>query len=356
MEREYGDFLNKRLGLGKCIKNLQANYMVESGRGYGALGNMISAIVVNYNGAEILSACLESLCTQTYPDLEIIVVDNASSDGSDQIPGEFWDRVQLIRSTENLGYGGGVNVGIAASSGNMILALNNDIILDPFCAGYLARAMEENPRIGMCAPKMLLPDGRLNSTGLCISRSGAAWNQNFGCENTVQASPNEEILGPSGGAALYRKAMLEQVGSFDESFFMYMEDVDLAVRARLAGWRCRFVPDAVVIHANSATAGRGSDLGVYYGNRNIIWYTVRDFPLRLLITSLPWIIGRNIGVIFYYMLQGRGKLVFRAKVQAIAGLGRMLRERKSVIRLIPSYEFSQFVRTWSEEEARYASS
>ena len=314
---------------------------------------MISAIVVNYNGAGYLAACLESLCTQTYPDLEVIVVDNASTDGSDRIPVEFEACVHLIRSTENLGYGGGINAGIAEASGDMILALNNDLVLDRECIGHLTRAMGADPHTGMCAPKMLLPDGRLNSTGICISRSGAAWNRNFGCENTEPDEHAEDVLGPCGGAALYRRAMLEDVGSFDESFFMYMEDVDLAVRARLAGWRCRYVPEAVVVHANGATARRGSDLALYYGHRNIVWYTFRDFPFRLLITSLPWIIGRNIGVIFYYMLQGRGSLILRAKIHAVAGLGRMLRERKSVIRVVPYHEFSRFVRTWGEEEARY---
>ena len=313
---------------------------------------MISAIVVNYNGAEFLSACLESLCTQTYPDLEVIVVDNDSTDGSGRIPVEFESCVHLIRSPTNLGYGGGINAGIAEASGDLIFALNNDIVLDCFCVEYLARAVEEDPRIGMCSPKMLLPDGRLNTTGLCISRSGAAWDHNFGRENIDLNDQAEELLGPSGGAALYRKEMLEQVGSFDESFFMYMEDVDLAVRARLAGWKYRYVPEAVVLHAHGATAGRGSDLALYYSNRNILWYTVKDFPLLLLITSLPWIIGRNIGVVFYYLLKGRGRLIFLAKVHAVAGLGRMLRERKSVIRSVPSHDFSRFVRTWAEEEAR----
>ena len=313
---------------------------------------MISAIVVNYNGAELLSACLESLCTQTYSDLEVIVVDNASTDGSDKIPVEFEACVHLIRSKGNLGYGGGINAGIAEASGDLIFALNNDIVLDRSCVEYLARAMGEDSRIGMCAPKMLLPDGRLNSTGLCISRSGAAWDNNFGRENVIQNDHIEDVLGPCGGAGLYRRAMLEQIGSFDESFFMYMEDVDLAVRARLANWKYRYVPEAVALHAHGATAGRGSDLAVYYSNRNILWYTVKDFPLRFLITSLPWIIGRNTGVIFYYLFRGRGRLVFMAKVHAIAGLGRILRERKSVARLVSSHEFSRFVRTWADEGAR----
>lgn len=317
---------------------------------------MISAIVVNYNGEKFLSACLESLCNQTYQDLEVIVVDNASPDDSGRIALGFGDKVRLVQSIRNLGYGGGINAGIAEASGDLIFALNNDIVLDLFCAEHLAEVMNGDPDIGMCAPKMLLPDGRLNSTGLSISRSGAAWNKNFGRENTESDDQVEDVLGPCGGAGLYRRSMLDQVGSFDASFFMYLEDVDLAVRGRLAGWKCRYVPKAVVIHANAATAGRGSDLAVYYGNRNIVWYTVRDFPARLLLISLPWIIGRNIGVIIYYLLQGRGKLIFRAKIHALAGLGRMLRERKTVIRSVPYDEFSPYVRTWSEEEARYGGS
>lgn len=314
---------------------------------------MISAIVVNYNGAEFLSACLSSLATQTWKDLEVIVVDNASTDGSDRIPDEFAARVRLIRSTENLGYGGGINRGIAAASGEAILALNNDIVLDPSCVEHLARAMEADPRTGMCAPKMLLPDGRLNSTGICISRSGAAWNRDMGRRDPGPEAAAEEVLGPCGGAALYRRNMLAQVGSFDASFFLYMEDVDLAVRGRLAGWNCRYVPEAVVVHANGASAGRGSDLAVYYGNRNVLWYTFRDFPLRLLVTSLPWILGRNIGVTVVYLLQGRGRVILRAKVHAIAGLGRMLRERRSVVRSGTYHDFSRFVRTWGGGEASY---
>jgi GT2 family glycosyltransferase len=315
---------------------------------------MISAIVVNYNGAGFLSACLASLAKQTWQDLEVIVVDNASTDGSDRIPEEYASHVRLIRCNKNLGYGAGINTGIVAASGDAILALNNDIDLDRSCVELLARAMEADPRIGMCSPKMLLPDGRLNSTGICISRSGAAWNRDMGKSDPGPGAPaGDEVLGPCGGAALYRRAMLLQVGSFDASFFLYMEDADLAVRGRLAGWKCRYVAEAVVVHANGASAGRGSDLAVYYGNRNILWYTFRDFPLRLLITSLPWILGRNIGVIVYYLLQGRGRIIVRAKVHAIAGLGRMLRERRTVIRSVPYHDFSLFVKNWGEEEARY---
>jgi len=181
---------------------------------------MISAIVVNFNGAGVLSDCLRSLSEQTYPDLEVIVVDNASTDGSEAIVADFAPRVRLFRNGSNTGYGGGINAGIAVSGGDAILALNNDIILDPDCVAHLARSLDSDERLGMCAPKMLFPDGRLNSTGLCVSRSGAAWDRDMGFENSDVQKSAEEVLGPCGGAALYRKEMLEQVGSFDESFFL----------------------------------------------------------------------------------------------------------------------------------------
>jgi GT2 family glycosyltransferase len=315
---------------------------------------MITAIVVNYNGAEFLSECLRSLCEQTYPDLEVIVVDNASTDGSETIVPGFSPQIRLFQTGANLGYGGGINAGIKEAGGSAILALNNDIVLDRECVAHLAEALDTSPHIGMCAPRMLLPDGRLNSTGLCISRSGAAWNRHMGQTDHGPDAPGDEVLGPCGGAALYRKDMLDEIGSFDESFFMYMEDVDLAVRACLAGWICRYVPAASVIHANGATAGRGSDLAVYYGNRNIVWYTVRDFPLRLLIFSLPWIIGRNVGIILHYALHGRGRLVLQSKIDALGGLRKVLNERKKVNRSAPYHNFARFVKTWAEGEARYA--
>jgi GT2 family glycosyltransferase len=261
--------------------------------------------------------------------------------------------VRFIRSGGNLGYGGGLNKGLAVSTGDAIFALNNDIVLHKSCVMHLAHAMETDPATGMCTPKMLLPDGRLNSTGLCISRSGAAWNRDMGKEDRGAEATEWEILGPCGGAALYRRAMLEQIGSFDESFFMYMEDVDLAARARLSGWGCRYVPEAVVVHANGATAGRGSDLAVYYGNRNILWYPFKNFPLPLLVTSLPWILGRNLAIIIFYSLQGRGMLVLRAKMHAISGLGGIIHKRHTVIRSVPAYEFSRYVQTWGRGEARH---
>jgi GT2 family glycosyltransferase len=186
---------------------------------------------------------------------------------------------------------------------------------------------------------MLFPDGRINSTGICISRSGAAWDRGMFEQDLGQYDIREEVFGPCAGAALYRKVMLEEIGLFDEDFFLYMEDVDLAFRGRLAGWKCVYVPEAVVYHYHGGTAGYGSSLSVYYGNRNIIWYAIKDFPMRILITSLLFILTRNLAAIPYYCLRGQGKVILKSKLDG-------LRKRNNVIRKVPEKEIKKFIKTW----------
>jgi hypothetical protein len=191
--------------------------------------------------------------------------------------------------------------------------------------------MNGDESVGMCAPKMLFPDGRINSTGICISRSGAAWDRGMFEEDRSQYDTPEGIIGPCAGAALYRKTMLQEIGLFDEDFFLYMEDVDLAFRACLAGWKCSFVPEAIVYHYHGGTAGFMSDLSVYFGNRNILWWPVKNYPLLILLVSFPWIIARTIVVIPYYTFKGKGKVILKAKIDGIAGIPRMWRKRKYIL-------------------------
>lgn len=283
------------------------------------LNPKVSVVIANYNGKHYLKDCLDSLYIQNFKDFEIILVDNDSSDGSaDLVEGEYPD-VILIRNPANLGFAEGTNQGIRDSKGEFILTLNNDTRLEPGFLDRILDPMEGNGRVGICASKMLFPDGRINSTGLCISRSGAAWNRGMFQEDKGQYDHQEEVFGASAGAALYRRSMLDEIGLFDEDFFMYMEDVDLSFRARLAGWNCIYVPAAVVYHHHGGTAGYMSDMAVYYGNRNNPWVVLKNFPLRILLPSLPWIIGRNLGVILYYAVHGKGRVILRAKADAIRG-------------------------------------
>ncbi len=308
---------------------------------------MISVIIVNFNGIKYLEQCLSSLALQTFCDYEVIVVDNASSDGSLAYLEEYFPDAKLVQSRENLGFAGGVNAGIRVASGEYIMTLNNDTRVDPDCLFQLLAAMDQDESVGMVAAKMLFFDRRINSTGICISRSGAAWDRGMYEEDTGQYDRIEEVFGPCGGAALYRRLMLEEVGLFDEDFFLYMEDVDLAFRARLLGWRCVYTHHARVYHIHGGTAGIGSELAVYYGNRNILWYVLKDYPARILITSLPWIIGRNLAVIPYYMIKGRGLAILKSKIGALRGAPAMIGKRKMVRQTVPDSEIMRFMSTWS---------
>jgi GT2 family glycosyltransferase len=252
-------------------------------------------IVVNWNGEAYLAECVDSLLKQTYPLTEVLVVDNASSDGSVRlILDRYGDRVRLIANRRNSGFAGGNNIGIAASKGAYVLLLNNDAAADPRWVAALVREAEVDPRIGMCASKILTWEDAdvLDSAGLLLFRDGLGRGRGRLERDDGRFARGEEVLLPSACAALYRRAMLDEIGLLDETFFMYCEDMDLGLRARLAGWRCRYVPDAVVRHRYSATAGRYSVRKVFLVERNRIWVMVKTFPLSALAVSPFWTIVR----------------------------------------------------------------
>lgn len=322
---------------------------------------LVSVIIVNYNGRIFLEKCLASLSVQTYSAIEIIIVDNGSADDSvDYVKKEF-PSVRLIICKENLGFAKGNNIGIKESKGELIATLNNDTEVVPEWIEKLVNVMNSDKNIGMCASKMLFMKNRgiINSTGLCISRSGACWDRGMSEYDIGQYDTIEDIFGPCAGAAMYRRAMFEEIGLFDEDFYAYMEDTDLAFRGRLAGWKCIYVPDAIVYHVHGGTAGYMSDYTVYYGNRNIIWYPIKNFPTWILIICLPWIIGRNIAIIPYYILKGYGKVILRSKVDGIKGIPRMIVKRsqnknKGDIKKgdIKKGDIKKYLETWARPKVK----
>jgi hypothetical protein len=308
---------------------------------------MISVIIVNYNGRHFLDACLSSLTSQTFQDFEIILVDNASTDNSDEYVHSRYPSVLVIGNKENRGFAGGVNDGIRVAKGKYILTLNNDTIAEPGFVEHLKDAMETDDTIGMCAAKMLYPDGRINSTAICISRSGAAWDRGRFEPDRGQYDRPEEVFGPCAGAALYRKKMLDKIGLFDEDFFLFMEDVDLAFRGRLAGWKCWYVPSARVVHIHGGTAGYNSMISIYYGNRNNFWYVIKDFPIITFFRFSPWIIGRNCALIPYYILKGKGLTIIKAKIDSVMGVWKMLKKRKKNHMDISESELRRWINHWA---------
>lgn len=308
---------------------------------------LVSVVVVNYNGRHLLSDCFRSLTQQSYRNYEIILVDNGSKDDSISFMKEHYPNVRIVQLSSNIGFAGGTNAGIKEAKGEYILTLNNDTCVFSDFIEKLIRPMMQEPFVGMCASKMIFPDKKINSTGICISRSGAAWDRGGFEQDHGQYDHEEEVFGPCAGAALYRKTMLDEIGLFDEDFFAFMEDVDLAFRARLSGWKCMYVPTARVVHFHGGTAGFRSDLSIYYGNRNLLWYVVKNFPKKTLFFSGPWIIGRNCADLPFYLFKGMGLTIVRAKIDMIKGLYIMIEKRKDIKKKVSDDKIEKWIRIWS---------
>jgi hypothetical protein len=290
---------------------------------------LVSVIIVNYNGLRFLDQCLTSVLRQDYSHTEVLFVDNGSVDGSADFVRRHFPSVKVVGLGKNLGFAAGNNAGIRAASGDLIATLNNDTEAMPGWISALVRPASD-PRVGMCASKMLLMSqpGTIDSAGIEISRSGACWDRGMLEPDDGRYGSVEEVFGPCAGAALYRRSMLDEIGLFDEDFFAYMEDADLAFRGRLAGWKCVYVPDAVVRHYHGGTAGYQSGFSIYYGNRNIVWLAIKNYPPGFLATSAPWIVGRNLATIPFYILKGHGLAILRSKVDALLGIPHMLGKRR----------------------------
>jgi len=308
---------------------------------------LVSVIVVNYNGRHLLGDCFHSLTQQTYSNYEIILVDNGSKDDSTSFAKKHFPDVRIVKLSSNIGFAGGTNAGIREAKGEYLLTLNNDTCVFPDFIEKFIQPMMREFLVGMCASKMIFPDKKINSTGICISRSGAAWNRGEFEQDNGQYNHVEEVFCPCAGAALYRRTMLDEIGLFDEDFFLFMEDVDLGFRGQLAGWKCIYVPEARVIHLHGKTAGYLSDVSIYYVNRNIIWNVVKNFPPRTLILSSPWIIVRNFAVILYYIIQGHGRVIIRSKTDMVKGILSMARKRKNIKKKVSVGTIEKWILVWS---------
>ncbi len=240
-----------------------------------------SVVIPNWNGAKFLPDCLDSLARQSYSPLEVIVVDNASVDESVRLVKENYPHVILIELAENMGFTGACNVGIRAANGDFIALLNNDTEVDNEWVAALVDAFNRYPQAGIIASKMLLFDRRdtIHTTGDFFTVDGRAGNRGVWQRDEGQYQDEEFVFSACGGAAAYRKTMLDEIGLLDDAFFFSAEDIDLAWRAQLAGWRCLYTPAAIVYHHLSATGGGVT--ASYYDGRNLIFVLVKNFPSDL---------------------------------------------------------------------------
>jgi GT2 family glycosyltransferase len=311
----------------------------------------ISVIVVNWNRRELLRACLESLARQTGAGFETILVDNGSTDGSvETAEREFAGRPELglriVANRENRGFCAANNQGIACARGRFIALLNNDAEAEPRWLAALQGALAGSPDVGMAASKILVWEApsQIDKVGHLIYPDGQNRGRGSGEQDLGQYDAVEEVLWPDGCAAMYKRAMLDQIGGFDEDFFAYGDDAELGLRGRIAGWRCLYVPSAVVRHHRGATLGLGSARRLELIERNRVLLAAKLFPWSLLwlngayyaarLSAGAWAAIRGQGEIRSY--PGiRGKLraamaLLKGDLGALRMLPRMLRKRAAL--------------------------
>lgn len=250
---------------------------------------LVSIIILNWNGERFLENCLSSVLNQSYPNIEVIVVDNHSTDKSVEILETKFRHLKSIKSDKNLGFAAGNNLGIQESKGEYVILLNNDTEVEPDWVEQLMKVCQAASDIGMCASKVKYVQDReiLNSTGVVLYRDLTAINRGIGEKDERQYDRLTSVFCPYGAAALYKRKMLDQIGFLDEDYFMFREEDELGWRANLAGWRCVFVPTAVVYHYRSAGTKVGSAFKLYYGERNRLYTCFKYLSLSGLITTFP---------------------------------------------------------------------
>lgn len=302
----------------------------------------IAVVVVNWNRKDLLRRCLHSLCAQQNASFEVAVVDNGSADGSAEMVEQefreaFGQRLRLIRNRENRGFCAANNQGIAATSAPFIALLNNDAEAAPAWLAALRRCFEGQPGVGMAASKILVYEDprRIDKAGHLIYPDGQNRGRGTGEIDAGQYDQQEEALWPDGCAAMYRRAMLDEIGGFDEDFFAYADDAELGLRARIAGWRCLYAPDAVVRHRRGATLGVTSSRRLALIERNRILLAVKLFPWSLLWLNIPYSLAR-IAAGSLAAIRGRGEAGkwkgWRGKLRAATAL---LRGQLEALPLIP---------------------
>jgi GT2 family glycosyltransferase len=322
----------------------------------------ITVIVPTLAAGEPLAACIASLDAQTFRDFETMVVDNSGTKlARKTLAGR---EIAIIDNVDNVGFGAAINQGIRASSTPFVAVLNDDAAADPGWLAEMLHALEGRPDVGMVAPQIRLgATGMLDSAGMLVCGDGSSRQRGHG-EPVERYPRRQEVLLPSGCAALYRREMLDETGLFDPSFYLYCEDTDLGLRARWKGWECLYVPAAIVEHAYSSTAGRASATKAFYVERNRLFVLVKNFPFALLLLAPFCALARYFWHV-WWMWRGRGaaaeftrsggsaaKLpgyVFRAWLAMLGESRTLCRERRQIrkgARLTPK-QYARLLRRFS---------
>lgn len=293
----------------------------------------IAVLIVNFNSGTLLAECLRHLRRQTMSPERIIVVDNASRDDSLIQAMAVDPGLEVIRLEQNLGFAAANNLAAQrAGAVEWLALLNPDAFPAPDWLEQLLTAAQQHPACVGIGSRLLDANdpSRLDGTGDVYHVSGLAWRRDHGKSVAASQDAAGEIFAPCAAAALYRRSAFLAVGGFDEAYFCYFEDVDLAFRLRLLGYTFYYAPNAMVHHAGSAITGRRSPFSLYHGHRNLVWTWVKNMPTVWLWLYGPQHLLLNLATLLWYGAHGQGQVLWRAKVDAMRGLPRCWRQRATL--------------------------
>ncbi len=292
--------------------------------------------IPTYDGRDLLDLMLPSVVSQEVAgELEIVVVDDGSTDGTPEHLAEHWPQVRVVVQP-NAGVSAAMNCCLDEARGEYVALLNNDVELEAGFLEALATALDTHPGAGSACGKMLDYAARdvIDGAGDIMRWSGACWRRGHGERDRGQFDRAEPVISPCGGAAMYRRRAIEDVGVFDADFVAYLEDVDWGVRAQLRGWTCRYVPTARCFHMGSATTDR-PELSARHAlllRRNGVLLTLKTFPASALVLHLPQIVLHNLGWLRGSVREGLGGAHLAAWGQVLRMLPATLRKRRAIQR------------------------
>ena len=287
-----------------------------------------SVVIVTWNGLRHLQRCLPALQVQTGVTFETIVVDNGSTDGTAEWLQSAYPQIAVKRLVSNHGFAAANNIGFGLARADLIATLNNDAVPDPDWLRLLVGTAREHPEAGSFGSRIVLDrdPNVIDSAGVVTDVLGIAWDRHNAERVGLDAAG--EVFGACAGAALYRKKLLDETGGFDPAFFAYLEDVDLAWRARWRGWSARYVPEARVVHAHSATGMEESAFKTFHLGRNKVWTIAKNHPLRALLIYGPLLVAYDLASLPITMARQRNLAALRGRLAGLRALGPVLRQRK----------------------------
>ena len=303
------------------------------------MGPIVSTVIVNHNSGHYLRSCLESLYAQTFRKFEVIVIDNASHDGSLDCLARF-PAVQIIRAKSNLGFARAQNIGMRSAKGRYLMPLNFDIVLTDTFLQEMVHAVEQSEHIGSVSGRLLQmsPNGkrtqRIDNAGLLLPRNRFPVHRGADEIDRGQYGRPVLVFGAMGAAALYRREMLEDIAYreqfFDESYFMWYEDIDLEWRARLRGWDCLYTPDAVAYHVGDPFGHGRSSFGARIGIRNRWRMILSNECPHCALRSAPWLIAEELALLKHVIRRGLVKSYLQAVASFLASVPSTLTKRRWV--------------------------